>query len=234
MAKFSVVVSLRNISACEASSSQRMRRRREGRTHLRVGYSEGIPEEGRVRKEDFDDPSTQNDGSEFGVPDLLLLLERRSVTEVVRLLLESTNPESDLRESQRPTRITSKIKGRGEGLVVRSPELVRVRGEEGRDLGVEEVSEIGVHSVTEHLATSRISSARIASNAVSTHLPEVLVRESSNRSELEFEKMTLSGIHIDGVNSFDLSGDGVVQGVVSTVRETVRKVSTNSKERLAR
>ena len=33
--------------------------------------------------------------------------------------------------------------------------------------------------------------------------------------------MTLSGIHIDGVNSFDLSGDGVVQSVVSAAIESI-------------
>lgn len=119
-------------------------------THLRIGYTKRVPKESGIRQKDLDDPLAENDRSELGIPDDLLILQRRRVTEVVYFLGQATERKSDLGQSKRPSTVPSKIERGREGLIVGTPELIRMRGEEGRELRVEEIAKIRVSALSKH------------------------------------------------------------------------------------
>lgn len=119
---------------------------------LRRGNSESVPEEGAVREEELDHPAAEYDGTELLVPHLSLVGEGRGVAEGVDVLLESSDPECELGETKGPSAVASQVEGGREGLVVRSPELVGVGGEEGGELGVEAGTEVGVLALSEELS----------------------------------------------------------------------------------
>lgn len=125
----------------------------------RVRSSRNEPEEGGVGQEEVDDPAAEQHGTELVLPDLRLRLEGRGGAEVVDVAREAADPERELAEADRPARVAAKVERRLERLVVRAPELVRVRGEEGGELRVEEVAKVGVLALAEELR-KRATSAR--------------------------------------------------------------------------
>ena len=48
-----------------------------------------------------------------------------------------------------------------------------------------------------------------------THEPELVIVEGRDGSELELEEVTLTRVEVDGMDTFRLRSDGVVQSVVS-------------------
>lgn len=109
------------------------------------------PEEGGVREEEVDDPAAEQHGAELLLPDLGLCLECRGRAERVHVVRQAADPERKLAESDGPARVAAQVEGRLERLVVCSPELVCVRGEEGRQLRVEEAAEVRVLALAEEL-----------------------------------------------------------------------------------
>lgn len=113
----------------------------------------------------------------------------------MNLLFEPGHPNCEFSETERPPRVPSEVEGRGEGLIVLAPELVRVRSEERTQFRVEEGAEVGVFAFSEKLGRKeRIgSTGALEADKIFfffAYKPEFFVIEGGDGSEFELEEMT--------------------------------------------
>lgn len=101
------------------------------------------------------------------------------------MVRQATKPQCELGEAKRPSRISSEVEGRREGLVVFSPELVGVGGEERGERRVEEVAEGGVAAFAKELGEGTSLEWGGLSKKLKAYEPELFVSARFDRRQLE-------------------------------------------------